>query len=337
MTGKKKKDNNSTSTTRGTRSTKATEATKNGDVMKSTGNTKTSSRKQRKPTKAVNNNTKLVDESVALQETLLKEISDNPEIKQGLFPSPGTIGRDEDGNPITRSNSLPKSEYYFMLATAVFGNETSKYYAAFDLESCVVKNYKKWKEIMGQTGEGLTLEDQIDMSLSNSFTTAWSGPGKAKKNFPYYFIVREIVGEHPNITPVGLGNAKTPIDTSFLHENTISSPECYGSPVWSDAEGNDEDEDKEEDKSDNSDEETPGKSESIPMKRKRGDSMDQTISAKPRRGPKQATLEKAVKPMQKSTNPLDRFADISKAEEATLQKKIDLHCERGIRQRGHWH
>ncbi|KAJ4473465.1 hypothetical protein C8J55DRAFT_562990 [Lentinula edodes] len=113
---------------------------------------------------------------------------------------------------------------------------------------------------MGQTGEGLTSEDQIDMSLSNSFTTVWS---KVKKNFPYYFIVREIVGERPNITPVGLRNAKTPIDTSFLHENTISSPECYGSPVWSDGEGNNEDEDKEEDKSDNSDEETPGKSESV--------------------------------------------------------------------------
>ncbi|KAJ3859797.1 hypothetical protein EV359DRAFT_86004 [Lentinula novae-zelandiae] len=204
MTGKKKKDNNSASTTRGTRSTKATatKATKNGDVMKSSSNTKTSSRKQRKPMKAVNNNVDDVEDSgdadkasgrvswtVALQETLLKEISDNPEIKQGLFPGPGTIGRDEDGNPITRSNSLLKSEYYFMLSTAVFGNETSKYYAAFDLESkeaagrdlwtkqvknnveAVVKNYKKWKEIMGQTGEGLTSEDQIDMSLSNSFTT----------------------------------------------------------------------------------------------------------------------------------------------------------------------
>ncbi|KAJ3846404.1 hypothetical protein EV368DRAFT_69956, partial [Lentinula lateritia] len=139
--------------------------------------------------------------------------------------------------------------------------------------------------------------------------------------------------ERPNITPVELGNVETPIDTSFLHENTISSPECYGSPVWSDGEGNDEDEDKEKDESDNSDEETPGKSESVPVKRKRGDSMDQTISAKPRRGPKQATSEKAVKPMWKSTNPLDRFADISKAKEATLQKKIDLRRERNKTER----
>ncbi|KAJ3911092.1 hypothetical protein F5877DRAFT_73448, partial [Lentinula edodes] len=52
-----------------------------------------------------------------------------------------------------------------------------------------------------------------------------------------------------------------------------------------------------------------------------------------RRGPKQATSEKAVKPMQKSTNPLDRFADISKAEEATLQKKIDLHRKRNKTER----
>lgn len=71
----------------------------------------------------------------ALVEILLKELTDNPEIKQGLFPAPGTVGRDKEGNPVTKSNSRPKNEYYFMLAQAVFGDENSKYKDIFANEA----------------------------------------------------------------------------------------------------------------------------------------------------------------------------------------------------------
>lgn len=59
--------------------------------------------------------------AVSLCDTLLKEITDNPEIKQGLYPGPGTVGRDDDGNTITKSNVLRKADYQYMLAEAVFG------------------------------------------------------------------------------------------------------------------------------------------------------------------------------------------------------------------------
>lgn len=60
-----------------------------------------------------------------MEHGLLQELTDNPEIKQGLYPGPGTVGVDADGNPVTKSNLKTKAEYQYMLAQALFSN--SKY------------------------------------------------------------------------------------------------------------------------------------------------------------------------------------------------------------------
>ena len=48
---------------------------------------------------------------------------------------------------------------------------------------------------MGSTGEGIQHEDEIDMSLDNTLTSAWS---RVKNEFPWFFQMRELEAERPN-------------------------------------------------------------------------------------------------------------------------------------------
>lgn len=71
----------------------------------------------------------------------------------------------------------------------------------------------------------------------------------------------------------------------------------------------------------------PGKSKETLHKHKHEDDGD--VATKQKRGPKVAKSERAAKPTpKKSTNPIDKFVDLSKAEETTKQKKLELHHEK---------
>ncbi|KAE9388617.1 hypothetical protein BT96DRAFT_1004008 [Gymnopus androsaceus JB14] len=137
-----------------------------------------------------------------------------------------------------KSNSKTKIKYQYMLAQALFTNNEWGYKRLFEnnikevsgqawwankiklkLEHIKAKVQKAMAQ-MGETGAGLTSEEQIDMSLQNSLMTAWS---KIKKSCPWYFTFHAIIGERPNVTPVGLGNSGTVIDTAFLSTQTPSS------------------------------------------------------------------------------------------------------------------
>ncbi|KAJ7810346.1 hypothetical protein B0H14DRAFT_2863963, partial [Mycena olivaceomarginata] len=64
---------------------------------------------------------------------------------------------------------------------------------------------------MGQTGEGIEKEE--DIHPGTAFTTKWD---KIKKEFPWFFHVRSLIGERPNLMPTGLGNNESEVDLSLL-------------------------------------------------------------------------------------------------------------------------
>ncbi|KAK7463486.1 hypothetical protein VKT23_006834 [Stygiomarasmius scandens] len=297
-----------------------------------------------------------------LTETMLKELTDNPEIKQGLFPGPGTVGKDVDGNTVTKSNTLAKADYQYMLAEALFAHERFKYKASFDKDKMNAKGRAWWagkikskleelvgkvkecKKMMGETGEGLTSEEQIDMSQENALTTAWS---KVKKICPQYFTLLPIIGERPNITPVGLGNTDEPIETSFL----LSQKKFTPAPT-SDFDSDNElakvdfGDSLEDEESNISDEDTlalvtadgmnekevekPTEALDTHGKRKHSDIItDDDIKhhgIKQQHGPKKNKSKKVEKPVsvKKGSNMFDKFAEVSKEEERSRQKKIEL-------------
>lgn len=60
-------------------------------------------------------------------------------------------------------------------------------------------------------------EDEIDVSRENSLTGAWS---TIKKEFPWYFEMRQLEGDRPSRVPNGLGNSGTEININLLNSTT---------------------------------------------------------------------------------------------------------------------
>ncbi|KAF9069639.1 hypothetical protein BDP27DRAFT_1420762 [Rhodocollybia butyracea] len=77
------------------------------------------------------------------------------------------------------------------------------------------KEVMKYKAEMGETGAGIQREDDIDMSLDNLLTGAWS---RIHDICPWFFNMKALMAERPNLTPVGLGDSSTAINTEdILH------------------------------------------------------------------------------------------------------------------------
>ncbi|KAG2044172.1 hypothetical protein BDR03DRAFT_977135 [Suillus americanus] len=92
-------------------------------------------------------------------------------------------------------------------------------------------NTLKYIEVMGATGAGIKKRSDVDKSHQTQFVTKWSTylfvtPTQLKINLckmveiegacPYFFEMRELIGQHPNNIPVGLGNNDTDIDVSAI-------------------------------------------------------------------------------------------------------------------------
>ncbi|KAE9397024.1 hypothetical protein BT96DRAFT_996205 [Gymnopus androsaceus JB14] len=278
-----------------------------------------------------------------LTDALLQELTDNPEIKQGIYPGPGTMLKDENRNAMTKSNSKPKSEYQFMLAEALFSNEQHGYHTKFktNVEEAVgwlwwgnkVKTRLEYMQhkvmtaqaLMGETGVGLTSEDQIDMSLENSLTTAWGQKGLS-------LVLHHAHRECPNLNPIGLGNSETPIDLSILSKpsSQASSPltifdvdDEVDLDVDIESDGGEEEQQHVQSHGldSNNDVDTPASE----FTGKRNCSPD----VKPKQGPKPGKSQKSTKPApKKSFNPVDRSVELSRDEEATAQKCLKIKQER---------
>lgn len=124
-----------------------------------------------------------------LSEKLLAAITDDPRIKQGLFPSPGANVSSSKGG------RQKKTTWQWQSAVLVFSDHP-KYSAAIARASNgkgasasklqgvwsdrIRNRLKKMTAItrgyindMGQTGAGIAEEDEINMEISNQFTNKW--------------------------------------------------------------------------------------------------------------------------------------------------------------------
>ncbi len=84
---------------------------------------------------------------------------------------------------------------------------------------------------MEQTGHGIMSKDEIDFNLDNRFTNlareciyayaCYSTDivvGKVLADCPWYYEIKVLIGQRPNLQPIGLGNSRTPINESvFRH------------------------------------------------------------------------------------------------------------------------
>ncbi|KAF9484224.1 hypothetical protein BDN70DRAFT_872925 [Pholiota conissans] len=256
---------------------------------------------------------------------LINYINDCDTVKQGLFPSPGNDTRSGKG--------VPKSDHHYAIAVFLFANHP-KYKTAFsrintvagkriwatkikNRLSMLVKACRQYTAQMGATGAGITSEDQIDMSLSNNFTTMW---GLIREAFPWYFVLRDLISERPNITPVGLGNTSTGFDLNLL------GPQ-------------EPDNDSDDDNSNNGDDDDDDNNNScqaiddgtVSEAGSHGEDVKPDVkpdfsgkASRKRTGAKPSTSAAAPKPPKKPKTSHEKFSEIAIKEEETTQKLLDI-------------
>ncbi|KAJ7190389.1 hypothetical protein GGX14DRAFT_605987 [Mycena pura] len=166
--------------------------------------------------------------------TLINAIEEDDEIQDGLFPGVGAI---------KRTGGQPKTHFYALLAKICFAKHL-KYTEAY-AKAILPKQLEAWRDkiknrvkalvkrcrehitTMGETGAGMTTEDEI--LPGTALTTKWD---LIKADSPWFFSIRTLIASRPNLQPVGLGNTDTEIDTSILlrtqYNDTSSNFDDYG-------------------------------------------------------------------------------------------------------------
>ncbi|PIL29067.1 hypothetical protein GSI_09115 [Ganoderma sinense ZZ0214-1] len=127
-------------------------------------------------------------------------------------------------NPSMASGgSKPKSDFYLELARLLF-EDHGRYGEAFAEAKGVPAKLAKWAgkiknrmntlekkthryfELMGETGQGISSEADINMNTNNSI----------KAVFLYYFEMLELIGQCPNVIHAGVGNSLTKVDIGAI-------------------------------------------------------------------------------------------------------------------------
>ncbi|KAK7015048.1 hypothetical protein R3P38DRAFT_2787158 [Favolaschia claudopus] len=181
---------------------------------------------------------------------LLALIFESDIIKQGLFPSTGPNASLSDGG------GMPKTEHQWALAKLLLGKDPkyvasiaaaekdSKMRASYARKiknrlmissSSMMRQARKHNTTMGQTGEGIRKASKIDMSKKNAFTTKWA---QISQKSSWYFKMQELIGEHPNLVPTGLGNSSSSFDAGVTVLGLTSDDEASAE----EEENNDDDE-----------------------------------------------------------------------------------------------
>ncbi|KAJ7833941.1 hypothetical protein B0H14DRAFT_3871513 [Mycena olivaceomarginata] len=93
------------------------------------------------------------------------------------------------------------------------------------------KETRAYIEIMGQTGARIECAADIDTTKENSFTTKWRtySPYNSRTvlspfteeiehECPWFFEMRELIGQRPNVVPVGLGHSSIGFDEGHVDQ-----------------------------------------------------------------------------------------------------------------------
>ncbi|KIM82048.1 hypothetical protein PILCRDRAFT_8279 [Piloderma croceum F 1598] len=281
---------------------------------------------------------------VALSEALISAITNDPMIKQALFPSPGSNVSGSKGG------GKPKTDFHWQLCQILFTNHETYGLALCKAEECtIVKKRAAWKrtwgikiknrlkkmgtitnghkKTMGETGAGITRADEIDMTKENHFTNKWA---VIQETCPWFFEMRELIGERPNIVPSSLGNGNSGMDMSTFTDGPGAASEeeeeeAVGSPTQWGIE-NDESELPSDDEADEGEDGEDGGKPDKGKGKEKGFTMNGEVPKLGRTGAMPGKSKLATRPAKenKKKRKADEFADIAEAEELTRQRQLEL-------------
>ncbi|KAJ7724750.1 hypothetical protein B0H16DRAFT_1472156 [Mycena metata] len=181
-----------------------------------------------------------------LSVTLLAHIYETAWIKQSLYPPPGPNASTTEGG------GTPKTQAHWALALLLLQKD-SKYKDA--LKACKtpkeqlsvgnkIKNRldvmqkitKRYNDEMGKTGAGLKDASEINTGEKNAFTctTKWAEISAA---CPWYFEMRNLMGQRPNLVPTGLGHSNSAVSADVIIPGAAAETEME-MEAGTDADGN---------------------------------------------------------------------------------------------------
>ncbi|KAJ7734192.1 hypothetical protein DFH07DRAFT_967741 [Mycena maculata] len=159
----------------------------------------------------------------ALTQALITCIMEDRDIKRALYPPPGPNASTAKGGGKTKTSS------HWQLCLNLLG-EDPKYKEALAMVTTakerlayankiknrlrtVARMTRQYMDEMGQTGAGIRSADEIDMTVTNSFTTRWA---EISSTCPWFFDMRELIAQRPNLIPIGLGHSGSEFDDDVL-------------------------------------------------------------------------------------------------------------------------
>ncbi|KZV60158.1 hypothetical protein PENSPDRAFT_694513 [Peniophora sp. CONT] len=162
-----------------------------------------------------------------LTDTMLDIISSNDKYRTVLFPAVGKTPS------TTKGGGMYKTDAHYLVCKELVAHEEGKAYReAFALATSAqarsswglkIKNrlkdlqteFRQHRDTLGSTGKGIENEDLIDLDDSNEWVNLWK---QVKGQFPWFFDMRDLVGERPNLHTVGLISHSGNIGTAGSQE-----------------------------------------------------------------------------------------------------------------------
>ncbi|KAJ6534891.1 hypothetical protein B0H19DRAFT_1383230 [Mycena capillaripes] len=159
-----------------------------------------------------------------MSQKLIALIAENKEIKQALYPPCGPNASSVQGG------GEPKVNAQFNLAVLLLGS-IDKYKESIAAAALVpkdrlayankfknrlgvmAKTTRDYNAKMGETGAGIEDARSIDMSKKNEFTTKWA---EICAKCPWYFEMRNLIGQRPNLVPTGIGHSSTGVTAGVI-------------------------------------------------------------------------------------------------------------------------
>ncbi|KAJ7435296.1 hypothetical protein B0H11DRAFT_1937702 [Mycena galericulata] len=156
----------------------------------------------------------------ALSMQLVALIMESKDIKQSLYPPCGP------NVSTTKGGGKPKTTAQWDLFVLLLG-EDDKYKDAVTAAaigkpkvrvsygnkiknrlSTMAKITRAFDTEMGETGAGIHRAADVNMNVTNSFTTKWA---EISDSCPWFFDMRNLIAQRPNLVPTGLGHSSTGI------------------------------------------------------------------------------------------------------------------------------
>ncbi|KAJ7342722.1 hypothetical protein DFH08DRAFT_938129 [Mycena albidolilacea] len=156
-------------------------------------------------------------------EKFIALIMEHTHIKRALFPPCGPNASTTKGGGKSKASAhfdlckllLADKEEYKDILNRADNSPKDKTALALKIKNrlqAMSRTTRDYITEMGETGTGINNAVQIDMTVCNAFTNKW----EIRKECPWFFDMRNLIAQRPNLVPTGVGNSTTGVSNGVI-------------------------------------------------------------------------------------------------------------------------